>query len=63
MTRDLKSTADAVRRAIEEYGSAAHLATELGVGLPRLLRWRDGLEPMPLEAYEKLIELLAKRTR
>jgi hypothetical protein len=58
MTSDLKTSAEAVQRAIEEFGSVAHLAEALGVDVAQLGRWRDGAEPMPLGVYGRMIELV-----
>jgi hypothetical protein len=63
MTRDLVPTTYAIRRAIEEYGSLAHLAEALNVSAQQLRAWRDGTEPMPLDLYHAMIDVVAARKR
>jgi len=60
ISRDIKATVEGIERAIEEYGSIAHLATALGVDLEQLRRWRAGDEVMPVKTYEKLIAVVAR---
>lgn len=61
MNRDIRVNADAIRRAVEEYGSMAHLARALDVPLKKLQGWRDDEKPMPLKYYRKILDLLAER--
>lgn len=61
MNRDIRVNAEAIRRAIEEYGSMAHLARELGVPLKTIQQWRNDEKPMPLKYYRKVLDLLAER--
>jgi hypothetical protein len=61
MNRDIRVNADAIRRAVEEYGSMAHLARALDVPLKKLQQWRDDEKPMPLKYYRKILDLLAER--
>ncbi len=63
MTNDLKAGAEAVRRAIEEFGSVAHLADALGVEVAQLRRWQDGEELVPLDVYGRMIELVVGRRK
>ena len=61
MNRDIRVTAEAIRRAIEEYGSLAHLAMALGIPSKELQQWRDGERPVPLKYYRRILDLLADR--
>lgn len=61
MNRDIRVNAEAIRRAVEEYGSLAHLAQALGVSVKKLQEWRDGEKPMPLKHYRKILDLLAEK--
>jgi DNA-binding transcriptional regulator YiaG len=61
MNRDIRVNAEAIRRAVEEYGSMAHLARALGVPLKKLQEWRNDEKPMPLKYYRKILDLLAER--
>jgi hypothetical protein len=59
MTRDIKPSRDAIWRAILEYGSTSHLARALGVPREELLGYLRGSTEMPLEMYQRMIELVA----
>jgi DNA-binding transcriptional regulator YiaG len=63
MTRDLTPTVAAIRRAIEEFGSLAHLADALGVSREEMEDWRWGRAEMPAEKYQQMLELVAGRKR
>ncbi len=63
MTRDLVPTTYAIRRAIEEFGSLVHLADVLNVAPAQLRDWRDGKEPMPVDLYQAMIDVVASRKR
>ena len=63
MTRDLKATIAGIRRAVEEFGSIAHLAEAMNVSQQQLQKWLDGDDEMPLEQYRRMIELIAARKK
>ena len=63
MTRDLLPTPYAISRAIQEFGSMVHLADALNVSAEQLRAWRDGAEPMPVDLYQAMIDLVASRKR
>jgi len=63
MTSDLKASAEAIQRAIEEFGSLAHLAEALGVDTAQLRRWKDGEELVPVAVYGRMIDLVAGRRK
>lgn len=60
MGRDVKPTPEDISEAIEAYGSRAHLARALGVPVERLRAWQRGEEPIPLELYRLLIDLVSQ---
>jgi hypothetical protein len=61
VTRDLKPTRLAIRRAVEEFGSIYHLAKALEVTQDELLTWLAGSSDMPQETYEAMLEVVASR--
>ena len=61
MIRDLKPTREAIRRAVEEFGSISHLATAIGVSRDEFLSWLAGSSEMPLEKYELMLGVVASQ--
>ena len=52
-----------LRRAVEEFGSEAHLARALGVTREQLQAWLKGSEEAPPEIYTAVFDLLSERWR
>jgi hypothetical protein len=61
MPPDLRPTAEAVRVCVERYGSIAHLADAIGVTQAQLQAWLAGTDPVPLESYIKMLDVLATK--
>ena len=62
MTNDLTPSAASVRRLIEEFGSVAHLAKEIGVTTEELRAWAAGKQAVPQDKYLQMLEaVLARR--
>jgi len=61
VTRDIKPTRDAIRLAVEEFGSIAHLARAIGVSRDEVLSWLAGACEMPLAKYEEMLETVASQ--
>ena len=59
MVRDLQPTLEGIRRAVEEYGSLAHLADATGVSAADLLAWYRGETKMPLETYQRMLTIVS----
>ncbi len=63
MNRDLIPSPEEIYKAIEEYGSRAHLARALGVPVDRLRAWQLGEDVMPLHLYRALVDLVNQKTK
>lgn len=55
MVDDIKPTLDGIRRAVEEFGSLAHLAREMGVDQANFEAWYSGAAEMPVEKYRDML--------
>jgi DNA-binding transcriptional regulator YdaS (Cro superfamily) len=60
MVRETPSR-ETLQRLVEEFGSVAHLARELGVSQADLLAWVRGDAPVPAEIYPQVLDLVASR--
>lgn len=63
VTRDIKATQEAIWRAVLEFGSTAHLARAIGVSREQLADWLNGRAEMPLEKYERMLQIVAAHLR
>ena len=57
---DISPTPEVIERLIEQYGSLAHLADQLGVDIEQLKKWRDGAEKIPLSTFARLVEIVLR---
>ena len=63
MTRDLEPDAAAVRRAVEEFGSVAHLAHAISVSVEDVRAWLAGTVVIPAGKYQAMLDALAARRK